>query len=138
MAVWKEGASADTSQLYTPASSNSNFVSTTCVALLSVFCGTTVIHYETRVFVLAVLVLVIIGDTRATRILRDDTRGMYAYIREYVTGALTREESVQSINDQCLRQSRDMRPTWLFDIKPHGLIPKRDPPCRAFPRHSRR
>jgi len=44
--VWKEGASADTSQLYMPAASNSSFVSTTCVALLSVFCGTTVIHYS--------------------------------------------------------------------------------------------
>lgn len=59
MAVWKEGASADTSQLYAPAASNSNFVSTTCVALLSVFCGTTVIHYDRapRGSVVAVLVL---------------------------------------------------------------------------------
>lgn len=46
IAVWKEGASADTSQLYTPAASRSNFVSTTCVALLSVFCGITVIRYD--------------------------------------------------------------------------------------------
>jgi len=55
IAVWKEGASADTSQLYTPAASNSSFVSTTCVALLSVFCGTTVIHYSISSVVVALL-----------------------------------------------------------------------------------
>lgn len=38
-AVWKEGASAETSQLYTPAASNSRLVRTTWVALLSLFCN---------------------------------------------------------------------------------------------------
>lgn len=38
MAVWKEGASADTSQLYKPAASSSRLVKATCVALLSDFC----------------------------------------------------------------------------------------------------
>lgn len=38
-AVWKEGASAETSQLYTPAASNSRLVRATWVALLSLFCN---------------------------------------------------------------------------------------------------
>lgn len=38
-AVWKEGASAETSQLYTPAASNSKLVRATWVALLSLFCN---------------------------------------------------------------------------------------------------
>lgn len=38
-AVWKEGASAETSQLYTPAASSSRLVRATWVALLSLFCN---------------------------------------------------------------------------------------------------